>query len=271
MIYQLEGAYKDSGGNYHDTIKIGYSSDPFEATRKQSYDTHNSGYRFLGEHIGTREDESNLQRLFSEDNLHGEWFKDSPEIRFIFQRYDKDLWKEIKSFLSLCRYSVITNLWADLLKVDRGEWLEFLWSLSIELGKDGIYGQRRLYDYPEWSGPKLSNHMPPRHNLRKALKSVGGRYGDKILEWVYDIPELSLSFFDSLFLFNLKSEYVLPCYSGLFRGYCEFLESNPDNETVRKIFYDPRPKLCYENLGISGCRELEFNLGKCYEKVCSML
>lgn len=270
MIYQLEGAYKDSEGIYHDTIKIGFSSDPFEATRKQSYDTHNSGYRFLGECAGTRDDEANLQRLFSEDNLHGEWFKDSPEIRFVFQKYDQDLWKEIKSFISLCRYSGITKLWAQLLQAG-DDWLDFLWSLSVELGKDGVYGQQRLYDYPEWSGPKYSNHMPPRHNLRKALKKVGGNYGKKILGWIPDVPDLNVSVFDSQFLFNLKSEYALPCYPGLFRDYCEYLDRNKDRDNIRNMFYDPRPKLCYEGLGTSGCRELGFSLEKCYEKVCSEL
>ena len=64
MLYQLEGVYKDPGGFYKETIKIGYSSENFEGSRKQSYDTHNPWYRLLKEVVGDREDEGWLHVYF---------------------------------------------------------------------------------------------------------------------------------------------------------------------------------------------------------------
>ena len=112
--------------------------------------------------------------------------------------------------------------------------------------------------------------MPLRKDLRKVFKSLGG-IGTKLLDWVHDVPELSLNLFDSQFLYNMKSEYSLPCYPSLFRDYCEYLDRNKNREDIKNMFYDPRPKLAYETLGTKGCKELNFSLEKCYEKICSNL
>lgn len=49
MIYLLQDCYKDENNAYHDILKIGYSKNSFESSRKMMYNTHNFGYKFLGE------------------------------------------------------------------------------------------------------------------------------------------------------------------------------------------------------------------------------
>ena len=270
MIYELSGTYKDSNG-YHDSIKIGYSFEPFEVSRRFAYDTHNYGYQFLGETIGDREDESNLQWLFREDLLRGEWFKDSLEIRYIFKRYQRKDWPIIKSFFSLSRDIPVVNVWAQVLHISKEEWLDFLWKLSMVLYNNfKLSGWKRLYDYVDWvGGPGSNNHLPTRDILRKSLLEINDNISKSLLDFLPEsrLPEIDL--FSSQFLFDLRSEYCLPCYPGLFRKCCEFLDENQDRDDVRNVFYDPRPKMLYEKFGTSGCKEENFNLEKLYEKVCS--
>ena len=80
MIYLLQDCYKDNKGEYHDILKIGYSKDSFSKNRQGQYNTHNFGYKFLGEREGSCELENYLHKLLKEYNLSREWFKYSEEI-----------------------------------------------------------------------------------------------------------------------------------------------------------------------------------------------
>lgn len=80
MIYLLQDCYKDNNGKYHDILKIGYSKDNFSDNRQGQYNTHNFGYKFLGEREGSSELENYLHKLLKEYNLDREWFKYSEEV-----------------------------------------------------------------------------------------------------------------------------------------------------------------------------------------------
>ena len=80
MIYLLQDCYKDNKGEYHDILKIGYSKDSFSRNRQGQYNTHNFGYKFLGEREGSCELENYLHKLLKEYNLDREWFRYSQEI-----------------------------------------------------------------------------------------------------------------------------------------------------------------------------------------------
>ena len=80
MIYLLQDCYKDNEGEYHDILKIGYSKDSFSRNRQGQYNTHNFGYKFLGEREGSSELENYLHKLLKEYNLSREWFRYSQEI-----------------------------------------------------------------------------------------------------------------------------------------------------------------------------------------------
>ena len=80
MIYLLQDCYKDNEGEYHDILKIGYSKDSFSRNRQGQYNTHNFGYKFLGEREGSCELENYLHKLLKEYNLSREWFRYSQEI-----------------------------------------------------------------------------------------------------------------------------------------------------------------------------------------------
>lgn len=79
MLYLLQDSYKDNNG-YHDILKIGYSKGNFEKTRKYHYDTHNYGYKFLGEREGGRDLEIYLHKKYDTLRLNGEWFHWSQDI-----------------------------------------------------------------------------------------------------------------------------------------------------------------------------------------------
>ena len=80
MIYLLQDCYKDNEGEYHDVLKIGYSKDNFSKNRQGQYNTHNFGYKFLGEREGSCELENYLHKLLKEYNLSREWFRYSEEV-----------------------------------------------------------------------------------------------------------------------------------------------------------------------------------------------
>ena len=61
MIYLLQDCYKDDKGEYHDVLKIGFSKDSFSRNRQGQYNTHNFGYKFLGEREGSCELENYLK------------------------------------------------------------------------------------------------------------------------------------------------------------------------------------------------------------------
>ena len=80
MIYLLQDCYKDNKGEYHDILKIGYSKDNFSDNRQGQYNTHNFGYKFLGEREGSCELENYLHKLLKEYNLDREWFRYSQDV-----------------------------------------------------------------------------------------------------------------------------------------------------------------------------------------------
>ena len=80
MIYLLQDCYKDDNGEYKDILKIGYSKNSFTENRENQYNTHNFGYKFLGEKEGSIELENYLHKLFKKYNLDREWFNYSQEI-----------------------------------------------------------------------------------------------------------------------------------------------------------------------------------------------
>ena len=153
MIYQLEGVYKDSDGQYRETIKIGYSFENFEGSRKQAYDTHNPGYRFLGEIRGTKDDEGWLHWLFRDDLIKGEWFKDSPEIHLAFKNYNgkTETRSSLKTFMCLSKYSPLIEEWRKLCGAKKEDWIQFLWDLSQVMTDQGLYGEIKQ-DLPRWAG-----------------------------------------------------------------------------------------------------------------------
>ena len=69
MIYLLQDCYKDEDNIYHDILKIGYTKDKFDSSRRSMYNTHNFGYKFLGEKEGSQWLETFLHRKFSKYRL----------------------------------------------------------------------------------------------------------------------------------------------------------------------------------------------------------
>lgn len=80
MIYLLQDSYLDDQDNLHKVLKIGYSKGNFEKTRKQHYDTHNYGYKFLGEREEDLILENILHKKYRSLRLNGEWFDWNQEI-----------------------------------------------------------------------------------------------------------------------------------------------------------------------------------------------
>lgn len=80
MIYLLQDSYLDDQDNLHKVLKIGYSKGNFEKTRKQHYDTHNYGYKFLGEREGDLILENILHKKYRSLRLNSEWFDWNQEI-----------------------------------------------------------------------------------------------------------------------------------------------------------------------------------------------
>lgn len=134
MLYLLQDCYKDSEGNYHDILKVGYSSKSFIRSRGSQYKTHNFGYKFLGEKEGSVELEGFIHRLFKNDRLDGEWFKYSEDLINKFWSVSED---DISSFSTqedlneYVRNRILTRL------VRSGEYLKkkHLDSILLEISK----------------------------------------------------------------------------------------------------------------------------------------
>ena len=113
MIYLLQDCYKDNEGEYHDILKIGYSKDNFSKNRQGQYNTHNFGYKFLGEKEGSCELENYLHRLLKEYNLSREWFVYSKEV---IDKFWKTREEDISDFSSqeelneYIRYYILKHL-----------------------------------------------------------------------------------------------------------------------------------------------------------------
>ena len=113
MIYLLQDCYKDNKGEYHDILKIGYSKDSFSRNRQGQYNTHNFGYKFLGEREGSCELENYLHKLLKEYNLSREWFRYSQEIIDKFWKVSEE---DISGFTSqdelneYIRYYILKHL-----------------------------------------------------------------------------------------------------------------------------------------------------------------
>ena len=113
MIYLLQDCYKDNKGEYHDILKIGYSKDSFSKNRQGQYNTHNFGYKFLGEREGSCELENYLHKLLKEYNLSREWFIYSQEV---IDKFWKTREEEISDFITqdelneYIRYYILKHL-----------------------------------------------------------------------------------------------------------------------------------------------------------------
>ena len=113
MIYLLQDCYKDNKGEYHDILKIGYSKDNFSKNRQGQYNTHNFGYKFLGEREGSCELENYLHKLLKEYNLSREWFVYSKKV---IDKFWKTREEDISDFSSqdelneYIRYYILKHL-----------------------------------------------------------------------------------------------------------------------------------------------------------------
>ena len=113
MIYLLQDCYKDPNGEYHDILKIGYSSRSFLEGRKPHYDTHNFGYTFLGEKEGSVELESYLHYRFKDYQISTEWFRYDQEIIDVFNEISEDDDLPFTSDREIIKYSrkyILDNL-----------------------------------------------------------------------------------------------------------------------------------------------------------------
>ena len=113
MIYLLQDCYKDPNGEYHDILKIGYSSRSFLEGRKPHYDTHNFGYTFLGEKEGSVELESYLHYRFKDYQISTEWFRYDQEIIDVFNEISEDDDLPFTSDKEIIKYSrkyILDNL-----------------------------------------------------------------------------------------------------------------------------------------------------------------
>ena len=113
MIYLLQDCYKDTNNEYHDILKIGYSSRSFLEGRKSHYDTHNFGYTFLGEKEGPIELENYLHYRFRDFKISTEWFRYDQEIIDVFNEisWDDDLpFTSDKEIIEYSRKYILDNL-----------------------------------------------------------------------------------------------------------------------------------------------------------------
>ena len=113
MIYLLQDCYKDTNNEYHDILKIGYSSRPFLEGRKSQYDTHNFGYTFLGEKEGPIELENYLHYRFRDFKISTEWFRYDQEIIDVFNEISEDDDLPFTSDKEIIKYSrkyILDNL-----------------------------------------------------------------------------------------------------------------------------------------------------------------
>ena len=113
MIYLLQDCYKDPNGEYHDILKIGYSSRSFLEGRKPHYDTHNFGYTYLGEKEGSVELESYLHYRFKDYQISTEWFRYDQEIIDVFNEISEDDDLPFTSDREIIKYSrkyILDNL-----------------------------------------------------------------------------------------------------------------------------------------------------------------
>ena len=169
MTYLLQDCYKDSEGNYHDVLKVGYSGRSFKNSRENQYNTHNFGYKFLGEREGSEEFEKYLHNLFKEDRLDCEWFKYSEDLINTFwsisendpeyvryyilnylvttydslkERYLESLLSEFSSYPeydeSVCRKAILSVFW-EVSSKER-EYFE-----NLEIGSDEVTDEIVLF------------------------------------------------------------------------------------------------------------------------------
>ena len=113
MVYLIQDCYKDSKGNYIDILKIGYSKDSFSITREKAYNTHNYGYKFLGEREGDTSLESYFHKYFDKYKINkdSEWFYYNDEIVnnfYTLEIVENTLSKE--DFIELIKNQMISKI-----------------------------------------------------------------------------------------------------------------------------------------------------------------
>lgn len=90
MLYLIESMVVKTSESI---LKIGYSSKPWEESRKKSYDSMNPGHKLLGTREGDEILEDLLHILFKDSLCFGkEWFKYKKEIIDVFNYSDEELY-----------------------------------------------------------------------------------------------------------------------------------------------------------------------------------
>lgn len=128
MIYLLQDSYKDNDG-YHDILKIGYSKKSFQESRKNHYDTHNYGYKLLGEREGDIDLESFLHKKHESLRLSNEWFSYSREIVDDFWNISRQTIITKEEYFEYLRKYILNNMIQTVSELER----EYLKDLLDEL------------------------------------------------------------------------------------------------------------------------------------------
>ena len=92
MIYLIQSVYKDDNDNYHDILKIGYTSNLEK--RLSHYTSHNFGFKLLKTREGNEEMEKLLHYYFNKylikESYNIEWFEYNEEIINNFSNIEKE-------------------------------------------------------------------------------------------------------------------------------------------------------------------------------------
>ena len=92
MIYLIQSVYKDDNDNYHDILKIGYTSNLEK--RLSHYTSHNFGFKLLKTREGNEEMEKLLHYYFNKylikESYNREWFEYNEEIINNFSILEKE-------------------------------------------------------------------------------------------------------------------------------------------------------------------------------------
>ena len=92
MIYLIQSVYKDDNDNYHDILKIGYTSNLEK--RLSHYTSHNFGFKLLKTREGNEELEKLLHYYFNKylikESHNREWFEYNEEIINEFEKLEKE-------------------------------------------------------------------------------------------------------------------------------------------------------------------------------------
>lgn len=136
MIYLLLD-YLVNDGDCSEILKIGYSEKSFSESRESAYNTHNYGYKFLGEIEGTKDDEKRLHKKYKHLVLPGssEWFSYDEDIMDeFFSSPDIDDVEEFAEKVSPVTMKTLEKTYLDDI-VNKDYLLEFIDSIYARIYK----------------------------------------------------------------------------------------------------------------------------------------